>query len=215
MSSLMIIQEHDRLTFAVDTANCVGLRNGEKYRVRDKKILKIHKAGTDMVFIAGLTECTTQVRDNLNKFIRNKHINSELLMQYLKKNYPKEKCKWTDIGIHDIGVTVLSVINGTSTVTSFSQLNDYKPDIKKGIKGSVALWADGFDCNRLYKKALKYIKEHNNNYLNPEMFITVYQNNYSEAVGGYIKVYSMDSNGCALLKESQLEERNLKYAYYE
>ena len=41
MSSVTIVQEHNRLTFAVDTAQCIGDDDLVKYRCLNKKVQKI------------------------------------------------------------------------------------------------------------------------------------------------------------------------------
>lgn len=216
MSSLMVIQEHDRLTFAVDTARCVGDKDGKLHRVYNEKVQKVHMAGNDMVFIAGMTECTEDVENNLHRFVKDRHINPELLTQFLRKRYPLDKCRWIDIGLRDVGVTVLSVVNGCSLLNSFKQDDNYKqPIIGKTKAGAISLWVDGFDNGRLHRKAQQYLSTCNGNYTNPETFRNIYQKNYSEGVGGFIQVYSINSFGCELLKEYELEERNLRYAYYE
>lgn len=217
MSSLMIIQEHDRITFAADTARCFGSGNLTKYRVYNEKVQKVHRAGADMVFISGMTECTNQVKADLNKFVKKqKHVNIELFMQYLNKKYPKEKCRWKDIGLHDIGVTIMSVVNGNSIIISFDQQNNYRPFISKINPGNSGLFVVGFDNSRIYKKALNYIKSlKDSEYCNPQTFISIYQNNYSEAVGGFVQIYMMNSEKCEMIVEQELEEINLKYAYKE
>jgi hypothetical protein len=213
MSSLTIVQEHDRITFAVDTAHCWGDCNLEKYRYYDEKVQKICKAGLDMVFIAGMTECTEQVKKDLCNFINKKnHINVELLKQYLKREYPKEKSKYLDTGLNDVGVTVLSVVNSESIVCSFNQDNNYELSISKARHNEVKLFFDGFDNERIYKYALRYIKTLKGfAYRDPKTFIDVYQNNYLEGVGGYIQIYSLDCAECKMLVEHKLDEHNLRY----
>lgn len=217
MSSLTIMQEHDRITFAVDTAKCFGDSNLVKYRYYDDKVQKVHRAGKDMVFIAGMTECTEQVKGVLNSFVNKKrHINIELLKQYLKREFPKEKSKYLDTGLNDIGVDLLSVVNGESFIHEFSQDNDYEPMISKALHNEIKLFVCGFDNERIYKYAMNYVKTLKGfSYRNPETFITIYQNNYSEGVGGYIQVYSLDSEECKMIKEHKLKESNLRYVISE
>lgn len=215
MSSCMIIQEHDRFTFSVDTAHCAGDCNLLKYRVRDFKVQKVHKAGRDMIFIAGMTECTEQLKNNLYRFINKRdHLNIELLKQYLKREFPREKSKYKDTGLNDIGCTIFSVINNESILYSFGQNSNYDGSfISKSKPGQIKLFADGFDGDRIYAYAHNYLKSLRgiNEYRDPNTFIHTYQHNYSEGVGGYIQVYSMDCNGCNMIREQKLEEENLRY----
>jgi len=210
----MIIQEHDFITFGVDTANCWGNKNMEKFRYYNKKTQKVNKFGLDMVFLSGMDECIDHMKQVLPKLINKKNrINIEELKQYLKKVYPKEKSKWADYELNDIGITIMSIVNNESIIYSFSQTNDYEPFINKTPKNQVNLFVEGFDNTRIHEYAMKYVKGLNKAlYRSYETFYTVYQNNYSEGVGGYIQVYSMDFDGCNLIKESKLQEKNLKYA---
>lgn len=214
MSSLMIIQENNRLIFASDTAHCEGNKEGI-YRCYGEKVKKVHSAGKDMAFIPGMTECTNQTERDLIRFVDKKgHINNELLRQYLNRNFPKEKCKWRDLGLQDIGVTTLSVINGQSIVTNFDQNRNYEPVIHYGKVGNCMLWVDGFDNTRIHKHAMDTLRAIlKNEYSSPETFIKVYQKTYSEAVGGFIQVYLMDDKGCSMVREQELIERNLKYVF--
>jgi hypothetical protein len=98
---------------------------------------------------------------------------------------------------------------------TLSQDNSYNPTTKTSNLGAVSLWVDGFDNDRLHRKAQQYLSTCNGNYTEPETFRNIYQKNYSEGVGGFIQVYRLNSIGCELLKEYELEERNLRYAYYE
>ncbi len=153
MSSLMIIQEYDRLTFASDTAHCEG-NERELYRCYGDKVNKVQKVGKDMAFISGMTECIEPTRRDIGLFInKTKHINVELLRQYLNRKYPKEKCKYSSLGLNDIGVTVLSVINGRSIVYDLNQALDYNPMISLGELEKMKLWVAGFNNSLIYNNA--------------------------------------------------------------
>jgi hypothetical protein len=214
MSSLMIIQEYDRLTFASDTAHCEG-NERELYRCYGDKVNKVQKVGKDMVFISGMTECIEPTRRDIGLFInKTKHINVELLRQYLNRNYPREKCKYSSLGLNDIGVTVLSVINGRSIVYDLNQTLDYNPMISLGELEKMKLWVVGFNNSLIHKNAQSYLSSiANNQYRQIETFYNVYQKSYSEGVGGYIQVYEMDNENCNFIQERNLNERNLKYSF--
>lgn len=218
MSSIMIIQEHEKFTFAVDTARCWGDEDFVKYRDLDEKVQKVHKAGRDMVFIAGMTECTEKLKRDLHQLVNKKnHVNIELLKQYLKREFPLEKSKYKDTGLSDIGVAVLSVINNESVLYDFDQDDNFNEIAMSKSKPSESkLYVSGFDSKRIYNFALKYLRSLKNvaEYRKPDTFIHVYQNNYSEGVGGYIQVYSMDSDGCNMIIEHRLKEEGLRYVTY-
>jgi hypothetical protein len=213
----MIVQEHDKFTFAVDTARCWGDKDLVKYRIHNEKAQKIHKVGKDMVFISGMTECIEQCIGDIHLFINKKnHVNTELLKQYLKKEFSPEKSKYKGTGLNDIGVTVFSVINNESIIHCFEQTNNFE-NIKYVVKpNEIKLLVTGFDSEKIYNYAFKYIRGLRNvaDYRSPDTFIHVYQNNYSEGVGGYIQVYSMDSDGCNMIIEHRLKEEGLRYVTY-
>jgi hypothetical protein len=210
----MIIQEHDRLTFAVDTAHCWGDNDYVKHRCLGRKVQKVHRVGKDMVFIAGMTECIEQLKGDIHRFVNEKgHINIELLKQYLKREFPKEKSKYSAIGLSEIGATVLAVNNGESIVFGLNQDNNFEPVIFLAARNNINLVVDGFDNKKIYNYALRYLKGLPRFlYTIPNTFINVYQNNYSEGVGGYIQIYTMNSKGCNMVKEHKLKEENLRYA---
>lgn len=218
MSSITIIQEHDRITFAVDTALCLVGEDGKLYRYYNEKVQKVQQIGQDMVFVSGIDECVDKVRGYLQNFNRyGRHINTEILKVYLRKEFPPEKAKWKRDGFLDIGVTVLSIINGESILYSFSQENNFDPFVSKSKKQDIKLFVDGFDNKNIHNIALRYLKRVKNtrDYRNQDTFISIYQKGYSEAVGGYIQIYSMTWEGYVMLKEHKLDEKDLRYVYLQ
>lgn len=222
MSSLMAVLEKSQVTFAVDTAHSnviCDIKTGKHMisRYRDEEVDKVYAVEKDMVFIAGLNHAIDTVKEKLNDFLNNKkHVNIELLKQYLKKNYPYEKCPVKEYGFSDIGLVIIQVINNEAIITKLDQCNDFKPEIVTVKENEVKVSVDGFDSKRIYENGIKFLNSLPNfGWRTPEALTTVYQNNYSEGVGNSIRVYRMDDNGCNLIKETKLVEENLRYINIE
>ncbi|MDF2544250.1 MAG: hypothetical protein K0S47_3968 [Herbinix sp.] len=222
MSSLTVIAEQRRLTFACDTAHSQvicdskNLGKSDIFRFKDEVVEKIHQVGKDMVFIAGESGATDDVRNKINDFLNNKkHINIELLKQYAFKTYPYSECQVKAYGFSYLGITILQVINNQSIIIQLDQCKDFEPVITEPKTGEIKLLVDGFDNKRIYANAMPFFQKlQNYGFRQPEAFCTLYQNNYSEGVGGYIRVYKMDWEGTSLLKDYKLDEKDLKYVNF-
>jgi hypothetical protein len=214
----MVVQEQRQIIFAVDSAHSKVVCN---MKTKEKKISrylnddvdKIHFIGKDIAFVSGANYVIDPVIEKLNDFLDSKkRIYTEELKKYLLENYPYSKCPIKEYGLSDIGITILRVMNNEAIMIKMDQCNDFEPVISKAKQGEIKLSVDGFDNQRIYENGSKFLNRLSNfGWRSPEALITIYQNNYSEGVGGLIKVYKLDWSGCNLIKSQKLEEKNLNY----
>jgi hypothetical protein len=218
MSSLMAVMEQRSMLFAVDSAHSkvvCDMKTKEKKisRYLNDDVEKIHNIGKDIAFVSGANYVIDPVIEKLNDFLdRKKRINTEELKQYLVKTYPYSNCPIKDYGLSDIGIVILRVINNEAIMIKLDQCSDFVPVVTKTNQGEVKLSVDGFDNKRIYENGSKFLNRLPNfGWRSPEALITIYQNNYSEGVGGTIKVYKFDWSGCNFITSQKLEEKNLRY----
>lgn len=214
MSSLLVVQQHDSFTFAVDTARCFGDSN-KLYRINDEVIDKVHRVGNDIVFLSGLDNPTTEVSKQIHSFVQNGFIDEEKFQVYLQDTFPLNKCQFRHLGINDLGVQILRIKNNQAIYISLTQDCNFKLAVTTANKTSVKVSASGFDAEKIYTYAMQIFNNtyHVKGYLNPDNFIKIYQNNYSAAVGGNIRVYRFNKNGCKLIKDEALIEPDLDFVY--
>lgn len=218
MSSLLVIQEQRQMIFAVDSAHSKVVCN---MKTKEKKISrylnddvdKIHMVGKDIAFVSGANYVIDPVIEKLNDFLDSKkRIYTEELRKYLFEKYPYSTCPIKDYGLSDIGITILRVMNNEAIIIKMDQCTDFVPVVTKAIQGEIKLSVDGFDNQRIYENASKFLNRLSNfGWRSPEALTTIYQNNYSNGVGGTIKVYKLDWSGCNLIKETKLIEKDIDY----
>lgn len=224
MSSLLAMIENDQITFACDTASCniFFKDNGEREIYRNKDIVrdKVVKIGKDMVFTNGINEMTQFVTTIARGFIdENEHINLNMLSIFLKNNLTNENISnllrvntklAKSIGV---GLTVMRYHDGSFEAIQLHTAFEYDLQVVRPENGSLRVSMFGFDCDKIIENSKHIFSKCNklSDYRSPNLFYQVYQDNYREGVGGYIRVYRFDKAGCTLLEEKKLDEKNLKY----
>lgn len=213
MSSISIVQEYDRFTYLVDTAQSCVIDNSI-YRVKDIKAQKTYQIGNDVVFMSGIAPVLEKVRFKmLNLIDDDNHINAILLQDYLKKELPPIY----DYDSRSInGFDIMSIIDGKAVIVAMKQSFNHFEIIRLDAppKGSPSLSVDGFENDFYQSKIFENEKDYFNrtgSYNIMESILHTYRGHYSEGVGGELHMFRFDKNGVTFMHSEELREVGLKY----
>lgn len=215
MSCSLALLDRYEWYIAVDTARSqITFEDGESeiLRYKHENVKKIHEYGQDLCFVSGLEPYTSEVKESINNFVINNHVDVDKLSQYLLSEYPMSKSVVNGLAIQQIGVTIYQVIDGRTVYTPLNQDQDFRVKSKKCDDG-ILLYCDGIHNDIIGQCALDKLKQSPNDRLTP--LIEAFQENYYEAVGGKIVIYHLSHNESKKVKEVALDETNLKYVKYE
>lgn len=212
MSSLTVLQEYDRFTYFVDTAQSVVIGD-TIYRLRDYKARKTHLVGRDIVFMSGNNPVLDFILNALpDKVDHNGHIDAEGLREFLRKNFPPID----DMNSKAInGLVILSIVNGKTLMVAMKQSYKHFEIISSGPPASgIGIHVDGFNNTEINKVIIERnrtnIEKTGYGDIVKDIFDT-YKNCYFEGVGGEILMYALDSSGPRFLHAEKLLEDNLRY----
>lgn len=215
MSSISIVQEHDKFTYVVDTAQSCVIGGDEIYRIQGMVVKKVHKIGKDMVFMSGIEPVLGKIRNKMRGLLEDGHINVLYLQEHIRKEFPPIN----DINSKVInGFAIMSIIDRKTVIVAMTQSYNHFEIIKMDAppKGQLKLSVDGFD-NELYdNKIMENERDCFNrtgSYNILESILNAYRKNYSEGVGGTLLMYSFDNTGVTHIHSEELAEQGLKYVH--
>lgn len=212
MSSITILQEHDKFTYFVDTAQSFTA-NDTIYRVKGMNAQKTYSIAKDIVFLSGYARDLDIILSILPSMVgTNGHVNADELQTFLRQRF---------LPIDDVnskrvnGLVILSIVNGKTLMVAMKQSFEHFKIISSGppISG-IDIHTDGFDNvkigDAILERNKKNIETTGKSFIDMDIFDT-YKELYTEGVGGEIRMYLFDTSGVELLRTEKLEETGLRY----
>lgn len=200
MSSISIVQEHNRFTYVVDTAqSCVV--NGNIYRIRDGKEIKTHLIGKDVVFMSGSARYINSVLIRLNNFL---DIKGHIIVDKLQLMLIKDPSIHADNVCEGIGIVIMQIKEGKTVLKAMKQsYNNFEIiTVNTEPNRPPVLSVDGFNNDFYFDKIMENERLHyekTGSYCILNSILNAYRKNYSEGVGGTLLMYRFDSDGVVLM----------------
>lgn len=191
MSSILVIQQNDRMFFGSDTAISAKIDN-EIYRI-DGSVKKIHVLNDKIIFCSGQLDIVFEII----KYISKNNPSIEEIRDVAKDYY--------QLLSNDSMIDILigTIVDDKTVLYQISPYNNFEIIERKVNIGEIALWTGGIKTNKSLEKAYDLIKQKNT-------VIDIYQKTFEhisfEGIGGNLEIYSLDIFGISKINESKINE---------
>lgn len=211
MSSITISMGKNYYVFGVDSALSY-YHNDKLYRVPNKNVEKICMIGADLCFFSGANPQLEYAKKKTKQILDdNNHIKIYELQKYFKETFPNSNNPRAKKRESQVGITILSIVNGkTHTIGMKQCYNDYEIKEVESPEEGITVSVDGFKNEEISQQFEQYFSR-DRNIFNPQNYFDLYQDNYSEGIGGEISVYLFSEYGLALIEKRKLNESGLRY----